>query len=364
MPQPRLLLFNLMTDADDPILGFTTTWINALAAHCEAVDVITMQAGRLNVADNVRIYSVGKEKGYSEARRALVFYWILLRLLSQHQYDACFAHMIQLFAVMGAPLLKIAGVPITLWYAHKATGRMLRLAEKLVDRIVTASPESFRLPTHKLTVIGHGVDTGFFQPSPPQLESSGQKRLLTVSRISPVKRIETMIAALKALRDAGVSGVQLKVVGSVSAQDSAYADSLHERVRDLNLMEAVTFAGGLTQQAVVQEYQQSDIFVNMSATGSIDKSVLEAMACGLPAITANEAFQPLLARWSDVLLVPPDSPEVLAARLKQVIAMPGAERAELGAELRQLVVEHHSLKQLVDRLLPILFSSSHPQATP
>jgi len=29
----NLLLFNLKTDADDDILGFTTDWINALAPH-------------------------------------------------------------------------------------------------------------------------------------------------------------------------------------------------------------------------------------------------------------------------------------------------------------------------------------------
>ena len=110
----RLLIFNLVTDMDDPVLGFTTTWINALAARCEAVDVITMKMGRLAVASNVRVYSVGKERDYSEPRRAVEFYRILFGLLRQHHYDACFAHMMQLFAVMAAPLLKLHRVPITL----------------------------------------------------------------------------------------------------------------------------------------------------------------------------------------------------------------------------------------------------------
>jgi len=39
----NLLLFNLATDADDPILGFTTGWLNRLAAHYTQVDVITMR---------------------------------------------------------------------------------------------------------------------------------------------------------------------------------------------------------------------------------------------------------------------------------------------------------------------------------
>ena len=41
----RLLLFNLMTDETDPVLGFACGWIRELAARCEFVDVITMYRG-------------------------------------------------------------------------------------------------------------------------------------------------------------------------------------------------------------------------------------------------------------------------------------------------------------------------------
>jgi glycosyltransferase involved in cell wall biosynthesis len=354
-PPMRLLLFNLMTDADDPVLGFTTVWINALAAHCEAVDVITMQAGRLALADNVRVYSVGKEKGYSEARRAVEFYRILFGLLRQHRYDACFAHMIQVFAVMGAPLLKLAGVPITLWYTHKATGRMLRLAEKLVAHIVTASPQSFGIPSSKVQVIGHGIDTDQFQPAPSLVtrHSSLPFTILTVSRLSPVKRLETVIAAVETLRQDGFSHVRLRLVGGVYPRDEAYAEGLRQMVADNDLSAAVEFVGGMTLEAVVREYQQADVVVNMTATGSMDKVALEAMACGIPVITPNEAFQSLLAPWSDLLLVPPEAPEMLALRLKNLILLPPDERHALGAKLRQLVVERHSLKQLSDSLIAI-----------
>lgn len=351
----RLLLFNLMTDADDPVLGFTTAWINALAARCEAVDVVTMQAGRLAVADNVRVYSVGKEKGYNEPRRALEFYRILFSLLRQHHYHACFAHMIQVFAVMGAPLLKLAGIPITLWYTHQATGRMVRLAEKLVDHIVTASPQSFRIPSPKVQVIGHGIDTDLFQLSPSLVtrHSAQPFTILTVSRLSPVKRLETVIAAVKTLREGGYADVRLRLVGSVYPQDEVYAEGLRQMVADSGLTAAVEFAGGMTPEAVVREYQQADVVVNMTATGSMDKVVLEAMACGIPVITPNEAFQSLLAPWSEHLLIPPESPEILASRLKKMLLLPPDERRALGAALRRLVVEQHSLSQLSESLIAI-----------
>ena len=155
----RLLWFNLVTDADAPVQGFTTDWINVLAQRSTTIDVLTMQAGRIAVADNVQVYSVGKEKGYSEPRRALEFYKLLRQILKKQRHDACFAHMQPLFAVMGAPLLKAANIPTTLWYAHKSVTPKLWLAEKVVHRVVTPSPESFRINSPKVRVVGHGVDT-------------------------------------------------------------------------------------------------------------------------------------------------------------------------------------------------------------
>src|SRR5881628_1896058 len=99
----RLLLFNLATDVAHPILGFTTQWIRELAARVESIDVITMLAGEVAVPGNVRIHSVGKERGYSEARRTFEFYRLLFRILRTGRIDGCFSHMIHLFSVLGGP---------------------------------------------------------------------------------------------------------------------------------------------------------------------------------------------------------------------------------------------------------------------
>src|SRR5918999_2285075 len=108
----RVMLFNLATDADDPILGFTTRWIRALAAKVHSVQVITMRAGRVEVPENVQVHSVGKERGYTEPRRAVEFYRLLVNVLTSGSVDVCFAHMMPLFAIMAAPVLKIRGIPI------------------------------------------------------------------------------------------------------------------------------------------------------------------------------------------------------------------------------------------------------------
>ena len=135
----RLLLFNLATDADDSALGFAILWIAELAKHTAHIDIITMRAGRYDLPEHVRVYSVGKEKGYNEFRRFIEFYRILFRLLRQNRYDGCFAHMMPLFVVMAAPILRLNKIPIVLWYAHRSDTLILRLATFFAHRIVTVS---------------------------------------------------------------------------------------------------------------------------------------------------------------------------------------------------------------------------------
>jgi glycosyltransferase involved in cell wall biosynthesis len=347
----RLLVFNLMTDADHPVLGFTTNWLNALAERCDSLDVITMQMGRLAVADNVRVYSVGKERGYSEPRRAIEFYRILARLLAENGYQACFAHMMPLFALMGSPLLRPRRIPITLWYAHKSVTRILRAAEKQVDHVVTASAESFRLSSRKVILIGHGIDTRQFAPlgeTQPHPFTFG-----TIGRIGPTKQTDHIIEAARILIRDGVTGFGVRIVGGPLPGDEAYAAGLRQSAADFGLMEAITFVGAVSFERVADEYRRIDVMLNLSLTGSIDKAVLEAMACGIPVITANEAFVPLLAAWRDLLLVPHAAPDILAARLRKLMAMPAAERQSLGLALRQIVVEGHSLDRLMDRLVSL-----------
>jgi len=360
----RLLVFNLVTDADDPILGFTTTWLNALAKRCEAMDVISMSVGRLAVAGNVRVYSVGKERGYSEPRRAVEFYRILGRLLAENRYAACFAHMMPLFAALGAPLLKLHRTPITLWYAHSAVGPALRLAEMAADHVVSASPESFRLPSRKLIVAGHGIDTAQFAPA----QAAGARPFTfgTVGRVGPKKQTGLLVEAARLLAAEKSADVRVRIVGGPLPGDEAYADRLRAAAREYGMSDVVEFAGEVRFDQVAEEYHHMDAAVNLSLTGSIDKAALEAMACGLPLVASNEAFIPVLDAWRDLLIVPGGPPEALAdslaRRLRRLMAMPPAERQALGLALRQIVVEGHSLDRLMDRLVKMWESGRRQMA--
>ena len=145
----NLLLFNLKTDSSDSVLGFTTAWIRELAKQVDHISVITMCTGKIEVPDNVEVFSLGKEKGYSEPHRALRFYRLLFKILKSRKIDACFAHMTPLFAAMAGPFLKLKSIPQVLWYTHKSVTLTLRLGVFFSDTVLTASDGSFRVSTPK-----------------------------------------------------------------------------------------------------------------------------------------------------------------------------------------------------------------------
>ena len=59
----RLLIITQKVDKNDPILGFFHRWIEEFAKHCQSIIVICLQKGEYNLPKNIKILSLGKEKG-------------------------------------------------------------------------------------------------------------------------------------------------------------------------------------------------------------------------------------------------------------------------------------------------------------
>ncbi|MFN8529170.1 MAG: glycosyltransferase [Anaerolineae bacterium] len=346
----NLLMFNLAVDADDPVLSFTTDWLNRLAAHFARIDVITMRTGRLAVAPNVHVYSVGKEKGYSEARRAVEFYRLLFRLTGTTRYFACFAHMMPLFAALGGPLLTARGIPITLWFTHRQKSIPLQAAAAFSHRIVTAAPDSFPFSTPKLRVLGHGVDTEFFAPapdSPPQADFT----VVHVARVMPIKHQDTLIRAA-----AAVPTMRVMLVGEVPPDTSEqYKTDLHALADRMGVTDRVVFAGSQSKEGVRAILRSASAAVNLSPPGLFDKAALEGMAVEVPTIASSEAFRPVMGRHAPALLIAaPEDHNTLALRLAAIQRLPAEERREMGARLRANVIAQHSLDGLIERLVRVL----------
>lgn len=344
----RLLVFNLRTDVDDHILGFTTGWLNELADYYSHIDVLTTHKGRLALADNITVYSTGREQGSGRLQQLLQFYTTLSSLLLKNHYDACFAHMQPLFATLSAPLLQLRGVKITTWYTHRQLNRMVQMAEKWSFRVVTAVESSFPIDSPKLRPLGHGIDTGFFAPDttvkyhPP--------RIVQVARLTEIKHQHILLEAVKDI------DCEVVFVGDIpDGYDDAYKVQLQSQVKESGMDNKVIFAGAQTPQQVVDWYNSATIAVNLSPTGLFDKAALEAMACAIPTIVSNTAFSPVTGQYTDILHIPaPDDVPALRNHLNQILAHSIKERQHIGAYLREGIVAHHSLESLMQKLISVM----------
>ncbi len=348
----KVLMITQKVDLDDDLLGFTHTWVRALAERVTHLHVLALSVERHDLPENVTLYSMGKERGAGWLRRFSNFTRVVAPLVLQQRVNVVFVHMCPIYAILAAPWTKLAQVPMVLWFTHKSVNWKLRLAHWLVDRVVTASPESFRLPSDKIVVTGHGIDTELFKPA-EGLRPERPFTVLSVGRISPIKDYETLIEAADILvNKRGQRDLQFVVVGDVGTpEQAAYRERLLAEVRHRELSDRFEFVGAVLHQRIVDYYQQADLFVNLSRTDSLDKAVLEAMACGVVPLTSNLAFGPLLGALAPRLMFAARDARHLADKIERFAQFPKVEKGTWERELRSLVVQQHSVAGLMDRLV-------------
>jgi glycosyltransferase involved in cell wall biosynthesis len=128
-------------------------------------------------------------------------------------------------------------------------------------------------PNKTISLAPYGVDLDFWKPRDRHLRS-GILRFIYAGQISLRKGIPDLLQAWKkaALRDA-----ELKLVGSWF---------LSERIR-ATLPQGVKHVPALSSERLRDQYHQADIFVFPSFFEGFGLVLLEAMACGLPAITTD-----------------------------------------------------------------------------
>ncbi|MSU54986.1 MAG: glycosyltransferase [Candidatus Taylorbacteria bacterium] len=356
----RLLIITQRVDQDDSVLGFMHGWIKEFSKQIENVNVVCLEKGNVDFSENVRIFSLGKEKFKARNFRLklaerFIYSWRFIRHIVRirKDYDVVFVHMNPEYVVLGGWLWKLWGKTVTLWYAHKNVTLSLRVAEVFTDMIFTSTKSGFRLASQKLRIIGQGIDTDKFKIHDLGFKSNAEKfKIITVGRITPSKDYEVLVEAVEIIRKRTSFEIKVDIVGPTSmASDRQYLDKLRERVVEKGLGESVSFKGSVPNRELPGVLAGYDLFVNMGHTGSLDKAVPEAMAVGLPVLTCNEAFKEVLGPYKEVLMYSKGDILGLADRLKYMMDMTDPQRLELGSKLRDIVVLNHSLTSFVKKII-------------
>jgi len=229
--------------------------------------------------------------------------------------------------------------------------------------MVASVPNAYPYRRDKFTAIGQGIDTSLFSPGIEAARDS-IPLILCVGRLSPVKNHSTLIGAANILRAAWPNPYRVVIVGGpASSRDQSYVFSLRDQVKELGLEKIVCFEPAVSRDRLAEWYRRSTVNVNMTPTGSGDKVVWEAMACGRLCIVANQGFAPTLGSYAEQCLFRYGDPQELAARLRWVLALSDYERARMETFFREQVLANHCIERLAQNLIKT-FGDSIAQMSP
>ncbi len=340
----RLLIITQKVDQNDDILGFMHGWIAEFAKHCEQVIVICLYEGEHNLPDNVRVFSLGKEKGASKWKYFINFYRYIWS--ERKNYDAVFVHMNQEYVLMGATFWFVTGKNIFMWRNHHAGSFLTDIAVAFCSKVFCTSKYSYTAQFKKTVLMPVGIDIEVFKP---HLEISKTKNILFLARISPVKKPHVLIAALALLRERGTE-LSASFFGDPLPKDILYYDALKKTVADRHFEGVIQFEKGIPNTETVRVYNAHDIFVNLSSSGMYDKTIFEAMACGTLVLASNKN---LIGEIDDMFIFEEDNVEELAQKLEHLINLSAEEKNAWALKLRDYVKQKHSLRELRKKLFPL-----------
>ena len=142
--------------------------------------------------------------------------------------------------------------------------------------------------------------------------------IVYAGRLAQEKNIDVIIRAVALIKQ------RISDINFVLAGHGSYQGKLKEIVKDLHLENEVRFLGTFSHKDLAKLYCASDIFV-ITSTSEVQSMVLmQAMACGLPAIGVNWRTMPELINEKNGLLVEPGNYKKLA---EKIVNYPAAETA-------------------------------------
>ncbi len=132
-----------------------------------------------------------------------------------------------------------------------------------------------------ITMIPNGIDTSFFKPLKVKNKKNGVHFVFT-GRISEQKNLFYMFEQFAILKKSCKKDLMLHIAG-----DGPLKNRLEKFVNELGISDSVKWHGWVDKKTILKLNQGADCFINPSFYEGMPNAVLEAMACGLPAIASN-----------------------------------------------------------------------------
>ena len=330
---------------DDPIQATTVRWVCTLAGKpgITSVHVLALRVGHYEVPHNVSVQPFG-----GSGRRATLWAFCRAAIKLARTVDGYFIYQGGPYPLLLAPLRWLLGKALFQWKAHPRIDLITRIGAKSCNhRVFTSTRQAFPADYASVRIVGQGVDVERFAPQ--AVDRIGD--LVSVGRIAPVKRIDQMIETVGLLRDRHGLPASLNLYGPCLDLDAGFQQEMEALAQHKGVADLVRFRGPLRQADLPAVLSGHRAYLNLSGT-ALDRAVVEAMACTVPVVSTNPCVGELFDGTPDADLYLPDAgPDVVAARLADLLGQSPAMLDARGARMRALVVADHSDTALFDKII-------------
>lgn len=166
------------------------------------------------------------------------------------------------------------------WLARPALRRARSIRVLSADMMESVRKTFGSEIAKKCTVIPTRVDLNVFGPVKKSYETRGPLRLVTVGSFIPLKNHIDLIDAVLEIPD-----VELTIVGA-GPLESSYRNI----IAAANAESRIRIHGWVPQPRLASILADHDVYVHFSRTEALSRSILEAMAMGLPVVATDVGF--------------------------------------------------------------------------
>ena len=236
-----------------------------------------------------------------------------------------------LFAAPAIWIAKLRRKPVLLNYrgGHAETffnkqWRFIRPSIRRCDAIIVPSAflqQLFARYQLNAVVIPNILDPRLFYPS---AEEPQQLQLIVTRNLEPIYDIATAIRAF-ALVKQQLPEARLTIAGS-----GQQLSALQQLCRELNIADAVHFAGRLNLAQIAGLYRSASLMLNSSLVDNSPNSVIEAMACKVAVVSTDVGgLRNLVTDQTDAMLVNAGDVQQMAQAALSLLTDPQKRNAML-----------------------------------
>jgi len=178
------------------------------------------------------------------------------------------------------------------------------------------------IPSDRVRVVWNGIEMDGLSRRNTCSASNDPFVIGYLARLCRDKGLETLVDAfIRLRREQGAHRIVLRAVGVALPPDVRLIDDLKRRLRSEGMEGDVEFHPNVDRPRKIELLSSFDVLSVPATYGeSFGLYVIEAMACGIPAVQPRHAAFPEIAEATGgMLLCEPDDPASLAASLRQVI---------------------------------------------